>query len=70
MTVLVAGGTKGIGLAIARRLAPVHGRVALAYHGDDAAAQAAVAEIVRAGGEAVVIPFISGPLMISRAPPP
>ncbi len=55
MTVLVAGGTKGIGLAIARRLAPVHGRVALAYHGDDAAAQAAVAEIVRAGGEAVAL---------------
>lgn len=49
MTVLITGGTKGIGLAIARRLAPVHGRVALAYHSDEAAAQAARAEIAATG---------------------
>jgi NAD(P)-dependent dehydrogenase (short-subunit alcohol dehydrogenase family) len=55
MTVLVTGGTKGIGLAIARRLAPVHGRVALAYHNDAAAAEAAVAQITAGGGEAVAI---------------
>lgn len=55
MTVLITGGTKGIGLAIARRLALRHGRVALAYHSDDAAADAAIAEIARAGGEAVAI---------------
>ena len=49
MTVLITGGTKGIGLAIARRLAPVHGRVVLAYHNDEAAAQAAHAEITALG---------------------
>ena len=49
MTVLITGGTKGIGLAIARRLAPVHGRVVLAYHSDDAAAEAARAEITALG---------------------
>jgi len=49
MTVLITGGTKGIGLAIARRLAPLHGRVALAYHSDEAAAQAAKAEIAATG---------------------
>ncbi|WP_340646946.1 SDR family oxidoreductase [Phenylobacterium sp.] len=49
MTVLITGGTKGIGLAIARRLAPVHGRVVLAYHSDEAAAQAARAEIAALG---------------------
>ena len=49
MTVLVTGGTKGIGLAIARRLAPIHGQVALAYHADDAAAEAARAEIAALG---------------------
>ncbi len=49
MTVLITGGTKGIGLAIARRLAPVHGRVVLAYHSDEAAADAARAEITALG---------------------
>jgi enoyl-[acyl-carrier protein] reductase III len=49
VTVLVTGGTKGIGLAIARRLAPIHGRVVLVYHSDDAAAQAARAEIAALG---------------------
>ena len=55
MTVLVTGGTKGIGLAIAKRLAPRHGRIVLGYHNDDAAAEAAVAEIVEAGGEAATV---------------
>ena len=55
MTVLVTGGTKGIGLAIAKRLAPAYGRVALAYHSDDVAAEAAVAEVRRAGGEALLV---------------
>ncbi|MFZ3008363.1 MAG: SDR family oxidoreductase [Phenylobacterium sp.] len=49
MTVLIIGGTKGIGLAIAKRLAPIHGRVVLAYHSDEAAAQAANAEITALG---------------------
>ncbi len=55
MTVLVTGGTKGIGLAIARRLAPSYPRLALAYHGDDAAAETAVAELAALGAEAQAI---------------
>ena len=55
MSVLVTGGTKGIGLAIAKRLASRHGRIVLAYRSDDAAAEAAVAEIAQAGGEAIAI---------------
>lgn len=51
MTVLVTGGTKGIGLAIARRLAPSYPRLALAYRGDEAAAEAAVAELAGLGAE-------------------
>jgi NAD(P)-dependent dehydrogenase (short-subunit alcohol dehydrogenase family) len=55
MSVLVTGGTKGIGLAIAKRLAPTYGRIVLAYHSDDAAAQAAASEVAQAGGEAVLV---------------
>jgi NAD(P)-dependent dehydrogenase (short-subunit alcohol dehydrogenase family) len=62
MTVLVTGGTKGIGLAIAKRLAPIHGRVVLGYHSDDAAARAAVAEVGAAGGEAVAVKADAGTL--------
>src|SRR5438045_3622618 len=67
MTVLVTGGSKGIGLAIAKRLAPRHGRVVLAYHSDDAAAEHAVAEIAGAGGEAVAIKGDVGTLEGSAA---
>lgn len=55
MSVLITGGTKGIGLAIARRLAPIHGRVVLAYHSDEAAAQAAKAEIAATGAAAEIV---------------
>ena len=55
MTVLVTGGTKGIGLAIAKRVAGRQGRVVLAYHSDDAAAEAAIADVSLAGGDAVAI---------------
>ena len=55
MTVLITGGTKGIGLAIARRLAPIHGQVVLAYHSDDAAAEAARAEIAALGADVQIV---------------
>jgi NAD(P)-dependent dehydrogenase (short-subunit alcohol dehydrogenase family) len=55
VSVLVTGGTKGIGLAIAKRLASKYGRIVLAYHSDDAAAEAAAAEVNVAGGEALTI---------------
>ena len=55
MTVLVTGGTKGIGLAIAKRLAPSQSQVVLAYHSDDDAAVVAKAEISAAGGRAVTL---------------
>ncbi len=55
MSVLVTGGTKGIGLAIAKRLASKHGRIVLAYHSDDDAAEAAAAEVNVAGGDARIV---------------
>lgn len=55
MSVLVTGGTKGIGLAIARRLAPAHRRILLGYHSDDTAAAAAVEAVEQEGGEATAI---------------
>jgi NAD(P)-dependent dehydrogenase (short-subunit alcohol dehydrogenase family) len=55
VTVLVTGGTKGIGLAIAKRVAGRQGRVVLAYRSDAAAAEAALADVAVAGGEAVAV---------------
>jgi enoyl-[acyl-carrier protein] reductase III len=48
-SILIAGGTQGIGLAIARRLARSGVHLFLNYHADDGAAKTA-AEQVRAGG--------------------
>ena len=67
MSVLVTGGTKGIGLAIAKRVAGRQGRVILAYHNDDAAAETAIADISVAGGDAVVIKADVGTLEGSAA---
>lgn len=67
MTVLVTGGTKGIGLAIARRLAPRHRQIVLAYHSDDAAAEAAAAEVAQAGGEPMTVKADVGTLEGSAA---
>lgn len=44
---VVSGGTRGIGLALTRRLAKLGYRVAALYRGDDVAAQAAAAELGR-----------------------
>ena len=41
MTILIVGGTKGIGLAIAKAFAIDAGDVILAYHSDEDAALAA-----------------------------
>ena len=55
MAVLITGGTKGVGLAIARRFAADGAQVFLAYRRDAAAAAAAVSEIERRGGRAVAL---------------
>lgn len=55
MTILVTGGTKGIGLAIARAFAEPGKLVALNYHGDDAAAARARAEIEALGADCLVV---------------
>lgn len=55
MDVLVAGGTKGIGLAIATRLARPGGHVFLNYATDDRAAERAVGQVEGTGAHAHAI---------------
>lgn len=50
--VLITGGTRGIGLAVAARFAQAGAEVLLNYRRDDHTAQAAVAAIAAAGGRA------------------
>jgi 3-oxoacyl-[acyl-carrier protein] reductase len=49
---LVTGGSRGIGAAIARRMARSGAKIAIGYRSRRAAADAVVADIVREGGEA------------------
>lgn len=51
----INGGSRGIGAAIARRLAADGASVALTYHGSAAAAEALSAEIESAGGRALAL---------------
>jgi enoyl-[acyl-carrier protein] reductase III len=60
MAILVAGGTKGIGLAIAKAFARDAGDVFLAYHSDEAAARRAEEEIAGLGARAHLIKADAG----------
>ncbi|MBS0469652.1 MAG: SDR family oxidoreductase [Proteobacteria bacterium] len=55
MTLLVTGGTKGIGLAIAAYLARPGERIVLNYHSDEAAAATAKARIEQIGAKATLV---------------
>jgi len=55
MSILITGGTKGIGLAVARRFATSGRPIFLNYLRDDKAAHAAVAELRTAGAAALAI---------------
>ncbi len=52
---LVTGGTRGIGLGICRALAKDRARLALVYHSDEAAAEAARSELAAAGSEVILV---------------
>jgi len=54
-TVLVTGGSRGIGRAVSKRLAAEGARVAINYRSRDAEAKSAVDEIATEGGEAIAI---------------
>ena len=54
-TMIVTGGSKGIGAAIARAAGAAGFRVALSYKGDAAGAEAVARDIAAAGGEALTV---------------
>ena len=51
---LVTGGSRGIGAAIAKRLASLGARVAINFHSNERAARGVADEIRRAGGTAEI----------------
>jgi NAD(P)-dependent dehydrogenase (short-subunit alcohol dehydrogenase family) len=53
--VLVTGGSRGIGAAVARRLGQLGRRVCISYHVDAESAGAVVAEVTASGGEAIAV---------------
>ena len=60
MTILIVGGTKGIGLAVAEAFAADADDVILVYHSDEEAAQAAAAAVAQAGGRARLVKADAG----------
>lgn len=64
---LVTGGSRGIGSAIAKRLAADGAEVAITYAGNKEAADATVAAIEQAGGKAVAIQADAGDPASQRA---
>jgi enoyl-[acyl-carrier protein] reductase III len=60
MAILITGGTKGIGLAIAKAFAPTAGDVFLNYHADESAAEKAAAAVRALGGRPHLIKADAG----------
>lgn len=53
--VLVTGGSRGIGAAVARRLGQLGRRVCISYHVDAESARAVAAEVTAGGGQAMAV---------------
>jgi NAD(P)-dependent dehydrogenase (short-subunit alcohol dehydrogenase family) len=53
--VLITGGSRGIGAAVARRLGQLGRAVCISYHADAESARAVVAEVAASGGDAIAV---------------
>ena len=67
MAIVVTGGTRGIGLAIAKRLVKPGTRLVLGYHGDDEAAAKAREQIEGAGASVTTVKSDTGSIDGCRA---